>query len=95
MKSRLAATLLLSQALAAAGAGPASANHGKSCGIVSKGSADYRVDARVIACRSAKTWVNRYLKRRAKPRGWSCVDPPGSIRVYCSKASKAFWATRL
>ena len=62
---------------------------------MSKGSADYRVDARVIACSSAKTWVKRYLKRRAKPRGWSCVDPPGSIRVYCSKASKAFWATRL
>ena len=82
-------------ALAAQGAAPAPAAHGTSCGIVSKGSADYRVTARVIACRSAKTWVRRYLKRRAKPRGWSCTDPSGSIRVYCSKASKAYWATRL
>jgi hypothetical protein len=86
---------VLAAALGLVCAGPAPANHGRSCGIVARGSGDYRVDARVISCRSAKTWVKRYLKRRAEPKGWSCVDPSGSIRVYCSKASKAYWATRL
>ena len=95
MRQRLAIAAVLAAALAAGGASPATAAHGKSCGIVAKGAADYRVDARVIACRSARTWVRRYLKRRAEPRGWSCVDPRGSIRVYCSKASKAYWAARL
>ena len=66
---------VIAAVLAALGAGPAPASHGKSCGIVAKGSADYRVDARVISCRSARKWVRRYLKSRAKPSGWSCVDP--------------------
>jgi hypothetical protein len=95
VKRRLAIATILAAGLAAVPAQPAPASHGKSCGIVSRGSADYRVAARVISCRSAKTWVKRYLKRRAKPSGWACTDPPGSIRVYCSKATKAYWATRL
>jgi hypothetical protein len=95
VKRRFAIAAVLAAALAAIPAAPAPASHGKSCGIVSRGSADYRVEARVISCRSAKTWVKRYLKRRAKPSGWTCTDPPGSIRVYCSRATKAYWATRL
>jgi hypothetical protein len=96
VKRRLAIATILAAGLAAVPAQPASAGHtSKSCGIVSRGSADYRVEARVISCRSAKTWVKRYLKRRAKPSGWDCTDPPGSIRVYCSRATKAYWTIRL
>ena len=92
---RLAVVLAASAALAVASPGPAGAAHGSSCGVVSKGSSDYRVTARVIACRSARKWVRRYLRDRDRPRGYSCVNPAGSVRVYCSRATKAYWATRL
>jgi hypothetical protein len=93
--TRLAVVLLAATAVAAASAPPAPASHGTSCGIVSKGSSDYRVTGRVIKCRSARKWVRRYLSNRDRPSGWSCVDPAGSVRVYCSRGSKAYWATRL
>ena len=87
--------LVIGAALVPAGAGPAEGAHGTNCGVVSKRSADYRVTARVLSCRSARKWVRRYLRDRGKPRGYSCVDPAGSVRVYCSRGSKSYWATRL
>jgi xanthine/CO dehydrogenase XdhC/CoxF family maturation factor len=92
---RLAVVLVAATALAAAGPASVPASHGTSCGVVSKGSSDYRVTGRVIACRSARKWVRRYLRDRGKPSGWSCVNPAGSVLVYCSRGSKAYWATRL
>ncbi len=89
------AAVVVAAALSAASAVPAPAAHGTSCGVVPKRSSDYRVTARVISCRSARKWVKRYLRDRGKPGGWSCVDPAGSVRVYCSRGSKAYWATRL
>ena len=62
---------------------------------MSKGSKDYSVRARVMSCTSARKWVGRYLRSGARPSGFSCVDPAGSIRVYCSRGSKSYWATRL
>lgn len=87
--------LVIAAALAVVSPGSAGASHGKSCGVVSKGASDYRVTARVLTCRSARKWVRRYLRDRGKPRGYSCVDPAGSVRVYCSRGSKSYWATRL
>ena len=87
--------LVIAAALAVVGPGPAGASHGTNCGVVSKGASDFRVTARVLACRSARKWVRRYLRDRGKPRGYSCVDPAGSVRVYCSRGSKSYWATRL
>ncbi len=95
MTKRLAAVLVAAAALAATSPATAPAAHGTNCGVVSKGSADYRVTGRAIACRSARKWVRRYLRDRGKPGGWSCVNPAGAVRVYCSRASKAYWATRL
>jgi hypothetical protein len=92
---RVAVVLVIAAALAVAGPSPARAAHGKSCGIVSKGASDYRVSARALTCRSARKWVRRHLRDRGKPRGYSCVDPAGSVRVYCSRGSKSYWATRL
>jgi len=92
---RVAVVLVAFAALAAANPATAPAGHGTNCGVVSKGSADYRVTGRAIACRSARKWVRRYLRDRGKPGGWSCVNPAGAVRVYCSRASKAYWATRL
>lgn len=87
--------LVTALVLALVGASPAPTSHGRGCGVVSTGSKDYSVKARVMSCRSARKWVRRYLRNRAKPSGFSCVDPAGSIRVYCSRGSKSYWATRL
>jgi hypothetical protein len=74
---------------------PAEAAHGKDCRLVSKGSSDYRVRARVIGCASARKWARRWLRDRGRPGGYSCVDPAGSIRFYCSRGSRSYWGTRL
>lgn len=73
----------------------ATAAHGKDCGVVSKGAGDYRVRARVMGCRPARRWIARYLADGSRPSGYSCVNPSGPIRVYCSRGSKSYWATRL
>jgi hypothetical protein len=80
------------------GAEPASAAHvSKRCGLVSKGSRDYRVRARVITCASARRWVRAYLRNRARPRGWRCVrQRTGRTPFFCTRGpSKAYWAERL
>ena len=95
MGKPLALVFVTGLVLAFLGASPAAASHGKGCGVVSKGSGDYSVRARVMSCRSARKWVRSYLRNGARPSGFSCVDPAGSIRVYCSRGSKSYWATRL
>ena len=73
-------------ALAAAGwltPGPAFAGHdSKNCGLISKGSHDYRVQAGYMACKKARRASKRYL-RTGQPRpGFDCA-PTGEHGFYC------------
>jgi hypothetical protein len=68
---------------------------GKRCGIVGKGSRDYRVKAQKVRCSYARKWSRRYLKNRKKPRHWRCYRPGGKIPFYCKRGSKAYWVERL
>ena len=95
MGKRLALMLVVIAMVAFPAAQPAGANHGEKCGFVSKGSGDYRVLSRGMACRSARKWIKRYLIRGSHPRGYSCLDPAAIVRVYCSRGSTSYWAIRL
>ena len=95
MRKRLAIVVVMVAAFSLPTAPSAPASHGKDCGIVSAGSRDYRVSARAMSCRSARKWTGRFLREGSRPRGYTCVNPAGSIRVYCSRASRSYWATRI
>ena len=95
--TRLLAVALALAAVAWPGAGPerAQAGHPKRCGIVARGSADYRVRARTVRCSFAKRWVRAYLSGRSRPRRYSCLRPGGGIAFYCKRGSRSYWAERL
>lgn len=69
----------------------------KSCGVISKGSRDYRVKARAVRCRFARRWVKRYFRSRSEARGFNCIRTSGGrAPFYCTKGEvKAYWAERL
>ena len=95
MRSTLVLTLLL--ALACAMATPAEAGHrSKSCGVMAKGSRDYRVKARAMKCRHARKWVRAYLRSRKRAPRFRCLNPPDrNIPFFCSRGVKAYWVVRL
>ena len=76
---------------------PAPAGHrSKSCGIVTKGSRDYRVKARVMKCRHARKWARVYLRERRPAPRFRCTNPPDrDIPFFCFRGSKAYWVVRL
>lgn len=82
--------------LAAAPEAPAP-HTSKSCGLIAKGSRDYRVKARAVKCRFARRWVKRYLGSGAEASGFDCVKTDGGVApFYCTKGEvKAYWAERL
>jgi plastocyanin len=81
---------------APAGAEPAAPSaHAKRCGVIAKGSRDYRVRARVVRCRFAVRWSRAFLHRGGKPRGYSCSRPSDAIPLYCRKGRRVYWAERL
>ena len=67
----------------------------KRCGIVAKGARDYRVKSRGVACRHARRWVRSYLRKRGRPRGYSCHRTRGKVTFYCFRGSRSYWAERL
>ena len=81
---------------AAGAAAPAAPSaHPKRCSVIAHGSRDLRVRARVVGCRFAVRWSRAYLRSRARPRGYSCSRPGGSIALYCRKGDRTYWAERL
>jgi plastocyanin len=73
-----------------------SAGHeAKRCGIVGKGSADYRIKARKLTCRFAKRWSRAYLDRRSAAPGFDCYRAGTNVTFYCANGAKAYWAERL
>jgi hypothetical protein len=68
---------------------------GKSCGIVSKGSGDYRVRAQKMKCGAARRGALKYLRKRAALAGFECVPADGRTPFYCKDGTKVYWAIRL
>jgi plastocyanin len=73
-----------------------SAGHeAKRCGLLAKGSADYRIKARKVTCRFARRWSRAYLDRRGVPAGFDCYRPNTNIAFYCANGAKSYWGQRL
>ena len=97
MSGRLLAILAGVVVIALAMPASAPAGHrSKSCGIVAKGSRDYRVKARAMKCVHARRWARAYLRERRRAPGFRCLNPPDrDIPFFCSRGSKAYWVVRL
>ena len=67
----------------------------KRCGIVAKGSADYRIKGRKVTCRFARRSARAYLNRRRAAAGFDCYRPGTDVTFYCAKGAKAYWGERL
>ena len=89
--------VLLVVAVACVLPAPASAGHkSKNCGVVAKGSRDYRVKARAMKCKHARKWARAFLRSRRRAPGFRCLNPPDrKIPFFCSKGVKAYWVVRL
>jgi plastocyanin len=91
----LTATVSLIAAVSPAEATSKAGHEAKRCGIVAKGSADYRIKSRKIGCATARRWARAYLRRKIEPSGYSCYPAGPNVAFYCSRGSKAYWAERL
>ena len=73
-----------------------SAGHeAKRCGVLAKGSVDYRIKARNVTCRFARRASRAYLNRRSVPAGFDCYRPGTNVTFYCANGAKAYWGERL
>lgn len=68
---------------------------GKSCGIVSEGSRDYRVRAQKLKCKKARRGAKRYLRSGRGLAGFACDEPAGRTEFFCKSGTKVYWAVRL
>ena len=95
MRSIVAVLLVL--AVACAAPAPAVAGHrSKNCGLIAKGSRDYRVKARAMKCRHARRWARAFLRDRTRAPRFRCLNPPDrDIPFFCSRGVKAYWVVRL
>lgn len=66
----------------------------RNCGIISKGSQDYRARALAIKCKLARRSSLRYLRTQEPRSGFDCAPTEGA-NFYCQNGPKAYWATRL
>ena len=90
----LATTVVV--ALGVAPAERATAGHaGQNCGIVSKGSRDYRVRAQQLSCKAARSGVLLYLRKHEARPGFKCGPLPGRTLFYCKNGAKVYWAVKL
>jgi hypothetical protein len=95
---KLTVAVLAAAAVLLAGAPQAPAPHvSKSCGVIAKGSREYRVKARKVRCRFARRWAKRYLRNGSAASGFSCVKTSGGAAPwYCTKGEvKAYWVEKL
>jgi hypothetical protein len=67
----------------------------KRCGVLAKGSADYRIKARKLSCRFARKWSRAYLNSRSSAPGFDCYRAGTNVTFYCANGAKAYWAERL
>ena len=71
----------------------AAAGHQRNCGVVSKGSSDWRVRATNMGCRKAKKGARRYLRAGDALPGFVCSRDGGFF--FCGKGEKAYTGQRL
>jgi hypothetical protein len=90
------AAVLVAALVAVDGPDRAVAGHqGTDCGIVSKGSKDYRVRAQQLKCKKARRGAKRYLKGGKALDGYGCDEPAGRIQFFCKSGNKVYWALKL
>jgi hypothetical protein len=75
--------------------GTKTGHEAKRCGVLAKGSADYRIKARKLTCRFARKWSRAYLNRRSAAPGFDCYRAGTHVTFYCANGAKAYWAERL
>ena len=86
---------LLACSIACLVPGVANAGHsGKDCGIVSRGSKDYRVHAMHVKCKAARKASKKYLRSGEPRSGFDCAPTEGGS-FYCQNPPKAYWGIRL
>lgn len=97
----LIVALLAAAALTAGGlATPqdAAATHGRQCGVIAKGSADFLVLGKKVKCGKARKGARRYLKKRKSLRGFKCRKNVGQYKFVCKhkkRRGKSYRAQRL
>lgn len=75
--------------------GVASAGHGgRDCGVVSRGSKDYRINAMHMKCKAARKGSVKYLRSKEPRSGFDCAPTAGSS-FYCQNPPKAYWGVQL
>jgi len=73
----------------------ATAGHNsKNCGVISHGSADYRIRALKLECKIARTGSIKYLRTEEPRSGFDCAPTEGGS-FYCQNPPKAYWGVRL
>ena len=103
MRGRAIGTLVVVAAIVAAGVGSvqlalperASAGHQRGCGVVTKGSSDWRVRVTNLSCRKGRKGVRRYLRSGDPLRGYFCPEPADNDFFYCGKDDKSYTGQRL
>ena len=91
----LLATAVTLLAAAVQGAEATRGHEAKRCGVLAKGSVDYRIKARNVTCRFARRASRAYLNRRSVPAGFDCYRPGTNVTFYCANGAKAYWGERL
>ena len=97
MRTGLAIRVAIAALACAAALGPdaASAGHNsRDCGIVSRGSNDYRVHAMHLKCKVARKASAKYLRSGEARSGFDCAPTAGGS-FYCQDPPKAYWGIRL
>jgi hypothetical protein len=93
--ARLAAIAIAVHLAGSVAAPPAEAGHdARNCGILSKGSHDYRVRSMKMKCKQARKGAKLYLRTGEARAGFDCAPTAGNS-FYCQNPPKAYWATRL
>jgi hypothetical protein len=81
--------------LAAAPTGAQAVTSPKSCGTIEVKGKRYAVRAHVTGCAFARRWSRRYLRRGARPSGWSCQRYSGtSIKFTCRRPGRSYYAVK-
>jgi hypothetical protein len=93
---RRAVVIVVVSLVVALPAAPTQASHARNCGVIEnvKGKRDYRVRAGGVRCKFARGWSKAYIRRGARPGGWSCSGPTGNITFYCRNGSDFYYAQR-
>ena len=66
----------------------------KTCGKISVNGRTYQVKADQLTCSQARSLAKTYISTRRTPRGYRCKQPSRSIRAYCSRGVRVFFAIK-